>query len=32
MSGYVEIIKLSVSETKVILKVLGYRDARRNVL
>lgn len=32
MSKYLEIIKISVSETKVILEVFGSRDARRNGL
>ena len=32
MSKYLEIMKISVSETKVILEVLGSRDARRNGL
>ena len=31
-SEYLEIIKISVSETKVILEVLGSRDARRHGL
>lgn len=32
LSKYLEIMKISVSETKVILEVLGSRDARRNGL